>query len=145
MVGWTLLRAAAGPTGPKPPPTDKPDAAPASRPVPRSQRVQRMETAAQDEKLEKLRRASDRVNRWSETRNKKTVWESWLAIPPRTRRALGLGAIAFSLGGIYVADWLEKTYPDRAQPRDSAHVEPQLGDETARAPQLFSISVVDRK
>lgn len=54
---------------------------------------------------------------------------------------------AFSLGGIYVADWLEKQYPERNRRAGvvESSVSPELHGGENRTPRLFSISVVDHK
>ncbi|WFD46386.1 hypothetical protein GLX27_001021 [Malassezia furfur] len=120
----------------------------ASTPVSRTQRLQRLEkntSKGPETPEERLRRLARRVDTWTESRSDKSIWQSWMSIAPKTRITLGLGAIAFSLGGLYIADYLEKQYParnnrgvihDASQP----HMQGQ-GD----SPRFFSISVVDHK
>lgn len=55
---------------------------------------------------------------------------------------------AFSLGGLYVADYLEKAYPEhnnRTSAPEDRGIEPHLAQPTEGGPRLFSISVVDRE
>ncbi|OZJ01875.1 hypothetical protein BZG36_05274 [Bifiguratus adelaidae] len=44
---------------------------------------------------------------------RKSLWGSYKAIPPRTRALLGLGGMAFAVAGILMSDWLEVKYPER--------------------------------
>ena len=73
------------------------------------------------------------------------------ALSPRVRIAMGLAAIGtcrlptyagFSVTGLYVADWLEKAYPNETA-RDVAPRPTMTHD--APQPRLFSISIVDRE
>ncbi|KAI3627313.1 hypothetical protein CBS14141_001314 [Malassezia furfur] len=105
----------------------------ASTPVSRTQRLQRLEkntSKGPETPEERLRRLARRVDTWTESRSDKSIWQSWMS---------------FSLGGLYIADYLEKQYParnnrgvihDASQP----HMQGQ-GD----SPRFFSISVVDHK
>ncbi|PKI83262.1 hypothetical protein MVES_003030 [Malassezia vespertilionis] len=117
------------------------------KPVSRAQRMQRIEQddALQEHPHERLRRLSKRIDTWGEERNGKSIWQSWLAISPRTRIVLGLGAV----GGLYLADWLEKKYPSGNNKRSTQEpsLRPQIPheDSASRTPKFFSISVVDHK
>ncbi|AXA51365.1 uncharacterized protein MRET_3172 [Malassezia restricta] len=108
----------------------------ASRPVPRRSPSQRAD------KPEQLKEFAHRLDSWSESRSNKSIFESWMALSPRVRIAMGLAAIGFSVTGLYVADWLEKAYPNETA-RDVAP-RPTMTHE-APQPRLFSISIVDRE
>ncbi|WFC97923.1 hypothetical protein MYAM1_000643 [Malassezia yamatoensis] len=112
------------------------------RPVSRTERLNRLENVPE----ERLRRLAKNVDTWTESRSDKSIWQSWLAIAPKTRIMLGLGALAFSFGGLYLADYLEKQYPVHNN-RTTLHntSKPQLQDGDENSPRLFSISVVDHK
>lgn len=108
-----------------------------------------------DETRERLKNIARRVDTWSEKRSNKTIYESWMgmynclikAIAPRTRIVIGLVALGFSFAGLYVADWLEDTYPERNHRSGGAPSQPQLQGPTTSdesKPRFFSISVVDR-
>lgn len=50
----------------------------AHKPVPRAQRLQRLES--ESSKHERLRRVAKNVDSWGESRTNKTLWESWMCM-----------------------------------------------------------------
>ncbi|KAL7750096.1 hypothetical protein RI367_004611 [Sorochytrium milnesiophthora] len=41
----------------------------------------------------------------------KSLWQSYLALTPRTRAALGLVGVGFSLAGMYASNQMERVSP----------------------------------
>ncbi|PWN30494.1 hypothetical protein BDZ90DRAFT_276956 [Jaminaea rosea] len=48
--------------------------------------------------------------------NKKTLWQSWMSLPPRTRMTCGFALAAFSVLGIVASDKLEEAIPVKKSP-----------------------------
>ncbi|KAI8374047.1 hypothetical protein EDC96DRAFT_498353 [Choanephora cucurbitarum] len=42
---------------------------------------------------------------------RKSLWGSYKAIPPKTRVTLGLAGMAFATAGMYLADYIEEKKP----------------------------------
>ncbi|KDN53619.1 hypothetical protein K437DRAFT_252985 [Tilletiaria anomala UBC 951] len=68
---------------------------------------------------------------------KKSIWQSWLALPPRVRMAFGTIFGAGCVGGLFISDKLEECFP-----AESPSTSP--GGRKERKPRLFAVSVVDK-
>ncbi|KAL0074501.1 hypothetical protein J3Q64DRAFT_1832693 [Phycomyces blakesleeanus] len=42
---------------------------------------------------------------------RKTLWESYKALNPRTRVSIGVAGMAFATAGMFISDWLEESLP----------------------------------
>ncbi|KAI8067822.1 hypothetical protein BC940DRAFT_300544 [Gongronella butleri] len=61
---------------------------------------------------------------------RKSLWGSYIALPPRTRMLLGLGGMAFATFGMFASDYIEQQRPASSS-------------ETEEMQQLSPVVVVD--
>ncbi|KAF8506961.1 hypothetical protein F5888DRAFT_1798178 [Russula emetica] len=57
----------------------------------------------------------------AEAVRKRTIWESYAVLPPKTRLNISLAVCAVAIAGIFISDRLEKTIPPppKAAPKQS--------------------------
>ncbi|CAD6919671.1 unnamed protein product [Tilletia laevis] len=77
--------------------------------------------------------------------SKKTIWQSWLALRPSVRMAMGISVAAFAVLGMVTADKLQASYP--AENTDNpSQTQGSSADDTGAdgRPRKFGIRVLDR-